>query len=46
LRSSGIFDSTLDLSRQFSPILFAQGRDSRPFTVAGAEGESQKESQP
>jgi hypothetical protein len=46
LRSSGIFDSILHLSRQFPPILFAQGREDRPLTVAGTKGESQKENKP
>jgi hypothetical protein len=46
LRSSRIFDSILELSRQFAPILFTQGREARPFAVAGTNGESQKESKP
>jgi hypothetical protein len=46
LRSSGIFDSLLDLSRQFPSVLFAQGREARPFAVAGTNGEKQKESEP
>jgi hypothetical protein len=46
LRPSGIFDSFLDLSRQFPPVLFAQGRDDRLFAVAGANGQRQKESKP
>jgi hypothetical protein len=46
LRSSGTFDSLLDLSRQLVPILFPQGREARPFAVAGTNGESQKESKP
>jgi hypothetical protein len=46
LRSSGTFDNILELSRQFAPILFTQGREAKPFAVAGTNGESQKESQP
>jgi hypothetical protein len=46
LGSSGIFDGILDLSRQCPAILFAQGREDRPRTVAGTKGESQKENKP
>jgi hypothetical protein len=46
LRSSGIFDSILQLSRQFPPILFAQGHEDGPLAVAGTNSESQKENKP
>jgi len=38
LGSSGSFESILDPSRQFPLILFAQGREGRPFAAAGTNG--------
>jgi hypothetical protein len=46
LRPSGIFDSLLDLSRQLPPFLFTRRREARSLTVAGTNGESQKDSRP
>jgi hypothetical protein len=46
LRSPGSCDGILKLLGQFLTILFAHGREDMPLTVAGTNGESQKDNEP